>query len=124
MASRSVRRRRRIDVLAGDPLVIDVHFRDSHLGADDLEDVLHEYTLRATIDPETLVVLTSEATARTLPWPECPNAVVSAPRIVGQPVTALRRLVASEYKGIETCTHLNDVLRSLAGVANLANAVT
>ena len=123
MATRSVRRRRRLDLEVGPDgsLHVDVHFRDSHLGAgDEPEDVLHEYTLDGTVDAETLVVLTSEATARTLPWPECPGAVVSAPRVVGERVTDLRPLVHADFTGTTTCTHLNDVLRSLAGVANLA----
>jgi hypothetical protein len=122
MAPRSVRRRRRLDLVLGDPLQLDVHFRDSHLGADGIEDVLHEYELAVTLDPA-LVVLSADATARVLPWPECPAALGSTARIVGQPVTALRRLVASEFKGTSTCTHLNDVLRSVAGALSLAGAL-
>lgn len=122
MALRSVRRRRRLDQVPGDPLTLDVHFRDSHLGADGVEDVLHEYTLVATLDPA-LTVLTAEATARVLPWPECPGALGSASRIVGQPATALRQLVASDFGGTSTCTHLNDVLRSLAGATALSKAL-
>ena len=120
MVERSVRRRRRLDLIDGDPLALDVHFRDSHLAVDAAEDVLHEYTLQATIDPDTLVVLSSEAQARTLPWPECPNALASAGRIVGEPVAALRAKVHADFRGTTTCTHLNDVLRSLAGVSALA----
>lgn len=120
MTPRSVRRRRRIDLVAGDPLTLDVHFRDSHLGADGLEDVLHEYTLAGTIDPSSLRVLSSEATVRVLPWPECPGALGSAGRIAGEPVANLRRVVAADFKGTSTCTHLNDVLRSIAGVVSLA----
>jgi hypothetical protein len=120
MVPRSVRRRRRIDLVAGHPLVVDVHFRDSHLGTDELEDVLHEYTLSGTVDPDGLVVRSSEATARTLPWPECPGALASAGRIVGQPVAGLRPHVHADFTGTSTCTHLNDVLRSLAGVVALA----
>jgi hypothetical protein len=123
MAPRSVRRRRRLDLVAGQPLSLDVHFRDSHLGADDPEDVLHEYQLTATVDPDTLTVLSAEATARVLPWPECPQAVASAGRVAGQPVSALRALVAADFTGTSTCTHLNDVLRSLAGVTALAPAL-
>ena len=122
MAPRSVRRRRRLDLVAGEPLRLDVHFRDSHLGADDPEDVLHEYTLAATVAPSTLEVRSAEATARVLPWPECPQAVGSAGRIVGQPVSELRSLVAADFTGTSTCTHLNDVLRSLASVTALARA--
>jgi hypothetical protein len=122
MAPRSVRRRRRLDLIDGDPLTLDVHFRDSHLGADGLEDVLHEYTLAVTLDAR-LTVLTSDAAVRVLPWPECPGALGSAARIVGQPVTALRDLVTVDFKGTSTCTHLNDVLRSVVGATALASAL-
>lgn len=123
MAPRSIRRRRRIDLVAGDVLRLDVHFRDSHLGRDALEDVLHEYTLVGTVDPANLTVLSSEATARTLPWPECPRALASAGRIVGEPVAGLRPKVHAEFTGTGTCTHLNDVLRSLAGVVALSHGL-
>jgi hypothetical protein len=122
MAPRSVRRRRRLDLIAGDPLRLDVHFRDSHLGADGLEDVLHEYVLTATVDTS-LRVLSAEAEARVLPWPECPQAVASALRVVGVPVNELRALVAADFTGTTTCTHLNDVLRSLAGTTALAKGL-
>ena len=120
MVPRSVRRRRRLDLVDGNPLTVDVHFRDSHLAIDAAEDILHEYTLQATVDPETLVVLSSRAQARTLPWPECPNALVSAGRIAGEAVADLRTKVHADFRGTTTCTHLNDVLRSLAGVSALA----
>ena len=100
-----------------------MHFRDSHLGADDPEDVLHEYVLAASVRAGDLVVLASSATARVLPWPECPAALDSAGRVVGQAVDDLRALVASDFTGTSTCTHLNDVLRSLAGVTALAEAL-
>ncbi len=124
MAPRSVRRRRRLDLVPGTPHQVDVHFRDSHLGADDLEDVLHEYTLVAAVSPGDLVVGASEATVRVLPWPECPGALGSAARVIGHPVASLRDLVAGDFTGTSTCTHLNDVLRSLAGVTALARMAT
>ena len=124
MAPRSIRRCRRLDLVAGDPLALEVHFRDSHLGADDdLEDVLHEYVVAATVAPDTLVVLSSEGTVRVLPWPECPGALASAGRIVGEPVAGLRLKVALRFTGTTTCTHLNDVLRSMAGVTGMAAAL-
>jgi Protein of unknown function (DUF2889) len=123
MVPKSVRRRRRLDVIDGDPLRVDVHFRDSHLAADAAEDILHEYTLQATVDPATLVVLSSEAQARTLPWPECPNALASATRIAGEQVADLRAKVHADFRGITTCTHLNDVLRSLAGITALSGGL-
>ena len=118
---RSVRRRRRLDLLPGDPSRLDVHFRDSHLGADGPEEVLHEYAMVATLEAD-LTVRSADAVARVLPWPECPGALGSAARVVGQPVAALRDLVASDFKGTSTCTHLNDVLRSVAGATALAAA--
>jgi len=123
MAPQSVRRRRRLDLIDGHPLRVDVHFRDSHLALDAAEDVLHEYTLQATVDPGASVVLSAEAQARTLPWPECPNALASATRLAGEPVAGLRSNVHADFRGTTTCTHLNDVLRSLAGVAALAKGL-
>ena len=43
MAPRSVRRRRRLDLEAGEPLALDVHFRDSHLGADTVSTIYSAY---------------------------------------------------------------------------------
>lgn len=124
MERRSVRRRRRLDLWEQDGvLVLDVHFRDSHLGLDGMEDVLHEYTLEATVDPESLVVRSCAARARVLPWPECPGALASAGRVVGEPVAGLRSLVATRFNGTSTCTHLNDSLRSMAGVVALARGL-
>jgi hypothetical protein len=124
LVPRSVRRWRRLDLLLDAPLVLDVHYRDCHLGAEEPEDVLHEYQLSATVDPTTLCVLTSVATPRVLPWPECPGALASAARIVGLPVADLRERVLAELTGTSTCTHLNDLLRSLAGVPTLVRAAT
>ena len=85
--------------------------------------MLHEYRLAVTVDPGTLVVGSSTAIARVLPWPECPGALASADRIVGKAVTVLRPLVATRFTGTSTCTHLNDSLRSLAGVQALVAAL-
>ena len=122
MAPRSVRRTRRLDVWAPEVagLGVDVHFRDAHQGLDGEPEVLHEYTLSATVDAATLVVRSVAVEARTLPWPECPGALASAQRIVGRRVDDLPAWVRSELAGTSTCTHLNDLLRSLAGVAALA----
>jgi hypothetical protein len=124
MALRSIRRARRLDLWEDDGVLqVDVHFRDSHRGLDGVEDVLHEYTIAVTVDPADLVVLASEAVARVLPWPECPGALASAGRIVGKPVAELRPLVANRFTGTSTCTHLNDSLRSIAGVTALAKGL-
>jgi hypothetical protein len=54
--------------------------------------------------------------ARILPGPDCPGAVASAQRVVGQPLASLRAFVRGEMQGDTICTHLNDQLRSLADV--------
>jgi hypothetical protein len=116
----AMRRRRLVDVTWGDPLAVYAMFRDTHKGSDGAETVLHEYSVEATVDPATLRVVYCRATPRSLPWIECPNAADSAARLEGQPVAALRSFVRAELTGISTCTHLNDLLRSLADVAALA----
>jgi hypothetical protein len=115
----SMRRRRLVDVVWGEPLAVHAMFRDTHTGPDGVETVLHEYTVEATVDPLTLRVLGCRATPRSLPWPECPAAAASALRLEGQSVGELRSFVQHELRGISTCTHLNDLLRSLGEVARL-----
>jgi hypothetical protein len=58
-----------------------------------------------------------------LPYIECPDAAASAGRLTGMSVAELRRRVRQELTGISTCTHLNDLLRSLADIGALAAAV-
>jgi hypothetical protein len=124
---RSTRRRRRLDLVPGegpdDPYELDVHFRDSHRDAAGVEHALHEYTVAATLEPGTLVVRSCTAVARVLPWPECPGSLASAARVVGDPVSALRAKVAVRFTGTSTCTHLNDLLRSMSSATALAAAL-
>ena len=115
-----MRRHRRIDLIANGTLEADVFFRDSHVDADGDEAVVHEYTLRATIDPDTDCIQHLDTEARVLPWLECEAAPASAQRLVGRPITNLRPTVRAEFTGISTCTHLNDTLRSLEDVVGLA----
>ncbi|MGE0794779.1 MAG: DUF2889 domain-containing protein, partial [Acidimicrobiia bacterium] len=121
---RSMRRRRRIDVWR-DPegVVVDTHFRDSHVEADGVETAVHEYEVTALLDPATLVVRAVDVRPRSLPGPECPGAAASAQRIVGEPVGILRDLVRAELRGETTCTHLNDQLRALADAPALLAAL-
>lgn len=116
---RTVRRRRRIDVGFGDELVVDAMFRDSHFDDDGNESAVHEYSLHAVVDPETLVVHDIRATPRVLPYVECPAAAASAARLVGFHLDDVRDRVRAELVGTSTCTHLNDLLRSLEDVRGL-----
>ena len=116
----SMRRRRLIDVRPGDQLEVFAMFRDSYTDPAGIETVLHEYTIDLTVDPGSLEVTGSTATPRTLPWTECPSAAQSAARIVGHRTDELHGLVRAQFRGITTCTHLNDLVRSLGGVGALA----
>lgn len=114
-----MRRLRRVDVIDGDPIVVDVLFRDSHMAPDGRETIIHEYTVRAELAPETGIISEIDAVPRVLPWVECPAAADSARRLIGHTLDALRQRVRAEFVGASTCTHLNDTLRSLEDVPAL-----
>jgi hypothetical protein len=121
----AMRRRRLVEVVdddASDPLDVFAMFRDTFVAKDGIETVLHEYTVSATLQRDSLVLSDCEATPRVLPWAECPGAAASAHRLDGCATTDVRQLVGREFRGTTTCTHLNDLLRSLADVGTLARA--
>lgn len=118
-----MRRCRRIDVVDGEVLEVDAMFRDSYVDPDGRQTVVHEYELHATLDREDLVVLDIEAVPRVLPWTECPHAAASVVRLVGSCTDDLAAQVRADFVGTSTCTHLNDLLRSLAGVRALVRAL-
>jgi hypothetical protein len=115
-----MRRHRRLDVSSGEPAVLDAFFRDSHMAADGLETAVHEYTIRARFDARSGRFEQVAATPRALPWTECPSAAASAGRLGGMTAAGLRRRVREEFVGPSTCTHLNDTLRALEDVPELA----
>jgi Protein of unknown function (DUF2889) len=118
LASGAMRRQRLIEV-TGDAVEVLAMFRDTHLDMKGAERVLHEYSLAATVDASTQALRHIEATPRVLPWPECPAAASSASRLNGLALSELPRFVAEEMRGTSTCTHLNDLLRSLSEVKGL-----
>jgi Protein of unknown function (DUF2889) len=109
----SMRRRRLIDVSPGAVEGVDIFatFRDTFVGADGVQRVLHEYTLVGAVDAHGRIS-SCVATPRVLPWNECPHAAASAGRLVGQHPAEIR-LAMRGVRGVGTCTHLNDLLRSL-----------
>ena len=94
-------------------------YRDSHVDEDGTETIVHEYTVSATVDTSDGVLVSCSAAPRVLPWVECPAAALSASRLVGLPVSGLRRHVRDTFLGTSTCTHLNDTLRSLEDIPAL-----
>ncbi len=121
LAVGSMRRRRLLDLhLADDTWEIAAMFRDTHVDPDGGETVLHEYSLKATVDATERRFVTCRAVPRVLPWVECPVAAASADRLDGQSIDEVRNFVRAELVGTSTCTHLNDLLRSLGDITGLA----
>jgi hypothetical protein len=103
------------DIVLGEVLQVEATFRDSWADPVDGEGVLHEYVLTAAVDRDG-TLLSATADPRVLPYGECPRAAASPQLLVGQHVAAAAGLPA----GTSSCTHLNDLLRTLACVPGLA----
>ena len=116
-----MRRARRFDIWpsGGGWAHVDCFFRDSHMDVDGMETAIHEYAVSADVDVRSETIVAGSADPRVLPWIECPPAADSASRIAGMALADLRPAVRGEFTGTTTCTHLNDQLRSLAGVRAL-----
>ena len=117
-----MRRRRRLDVKqrGGAPEIdVEAMFRDTYVRSDGTETIIHEYTVEAVVDSDTQTILRSQAVARVLPWQECPGAVASATRLTGMRLDQLHFRIRHELQGTSTCTHLNDLLRSIGDAAAL-----
>ena len=116
----AMRRRRLVDVLdESDSWSVSALFRDTHVDPAGIETVLHEYALTAMVDAASGAFTSCSAVPRVLPWVECPVAAASADRLAGQPVAGVRDFVRSSLRGTSTCTHLNDLLRSLGDITTL-----
>jgi hypothetical protein len=118
-----MRRARRIDVRLDTRIVIDAAFQDSATTPTGGRAVVHEYTLSATADAQSLQLLSVEAQPRVLPFVECPTATANVSRLLGTPLPELREKVLAELRGTLGCTHLNDALRALAEVPALAEHI-
>lgn len=120
----AMRRARRIDVWSEDRLLVaEMTFQDSGTSPTGGRIAIHEYLARAEIDPSDMTVRSITADPRILPYRECPGAVANTARMIGGPVGAFREAVLETLPGALGCTHLNDVLRSLADVPALANSL-
>jgi len=121
-----MRRARRADVWLADGVVnIDVGFQDSSTSPDGPSErvAIHEYRVAATADPESFELLSIDVDPRILPYRECPNASPNAKLMQGAGLTGFRLEVLERLPGTMGCTHLNDVLRSMADVPNLVAAL-
>jgi hypothetical protein len=126
MLPRQSRRIRRLDVWWRDEecLAIDAMFRDTAMRPDGSERIVHEYSLAGEIDARSMTVTALAADPRVLPFPgDCALAAASTELVVGQPVATLRARVGAVSRGAVSCTHLNDLMRSLADVEALARTL-
>lgn len=116
-----MRRARRIDVWRDNSLLhADLHFQDSATAPEGGRIAVHEYLATATADAATGKLLSLTADPRILPYRECPAAVSNIQKLLGQTLRDFRLSVLETLPGILGCTHLNDVLRSLAEVPAMA----
>jgi len=124
LGPRQSRRIRRLDMwFDGDLIRVDAMFRDITVDPDPELSlrVVHEYTLHADLERDSLTVLNAVAEPRSLPFlTDCPLAASSAQLIVGQRAGDLRTAVRTLVRGPGSCTHLNDLLRSVTDTASLA----
>ncbi len=114
-----MRRRRCLDVTVDGAggFAIWAMFRDTVGEEDGAEVVLHEYSVTASGVGTIVGAIAAEP--RVLPFPECPAAALAVGDLVGCELPELSRSVPELLTGIRSCTHLNDLLRALGGVADL-----
>jgi Protein of unknown function (DUF2889) len=117
------RRARRIDVWLSDSgIEVEAGFQDSGPNPLGSRTAIHEYAVRMRVDGDGRIA-TLTAAPLILPYRECPGASRNVGRLIGTPVAALRDAVLETLPGPLGCTHLNDVLRALADVPELAKAI-
>jgi Protein of unknown function (DUF2889) len=117
----SMRRARRIDVWReGADVRIEIGFQDSGTNPKGGRTAIHEYLVHATALGDDLTLAHIAVDPRVLPYRECPNAAPNAALMIGQTLEDFRRSVLETLPGPLGCTHLNDVLRSMAEVPHLA----
>lgn len=112
------RRARRIDAWReGGTIHVETHFQDSSNTREGVgRRALHEYLLWAEADANTGLLTAIDARAGTLPYGECPGAIANLRFLIGKPLADLRTTVLQMLRRTNGCTHLNDVVRSLAEV--------
>jgi hypothetical protein len=106
----------------GTAFLVDALVRDTFQDPVDTEIVVHEFTVRAALAADA-TVLAAAAGAGVVPGPQCPQARPSAGRLIGRAAGELREAVAREFVGTTTCTHLNDMMRTLGDLPRLLTAL-
>jgi len=119
----TMRRARRTDIWRdGDLLRMDIAFQDSaFLPKSNTRVAIHEYQVDASADIANLTLQSVTAYPHVLPYRECPGAAANVGMMRGTSLAAMRLSVPATLSSILGCTHLNDVLRSMADVPQLAS---
>ena len=116
----AMRRARRIDLwMEGGSIIVDAMFQDSASNAAGGRDAIHEYGLSMVADGASAVLTEIHAHPSILPYAECPAAADNLKQLVGTPLSELRHRVLDRLRLTAGCTHLNDAIRALDGVAEL-----
>jgi hypothetical protein len=119
----AVRRRRRLDLHTGGASA-QVWFRDTYRPPTGPEMVIHEYTLDLVLGGDPVAMTAVEVTAHVLPWGECPTAMASPQRLVGEPLATIAVRGRRELHGETTCTHLNACVGSIADLDALRSLLS
>jgi DUF2889 family protein len=117
----AMRRERRIEIGPTDGaegFTIQSWMRDSRCDSALTIFIVHEYEVLAHVTEE-LLVERLEVVPRVLPGQECPAAVATAHTLVGMSLCDLEQHVRSTLRGVHSCTHLNDVLRTIPDASSL-----
>jgi hypothetical protein len=101
---------------------VQADFRDSYCNSSGEIGVLHEYVVTATLGPDG-VIRSIDAEPRVLPYDECSFAAASPQRLLGRRIEDVAEQVRAGA-GTATCSHLDDLLRSLTAVPALQRRAT
>jgi hypothetical protein len=125
-----MRRRRLVDVSFDEDFAVTrsagiwAMFRDTVGESDGSESVLHEYSVTGRLiwSPEGVELASIRADPRVLPFVECPAAASEVVALEGRLLRDLPRAVPDVLFGVASCTHLNDLLRNIGGMAPVLEA--
>lgn len=115
----SMRRRRLLDVIPGDRMLIYGYFRDTYCEPDGSEVVVHEYEIRGIADGFPAALVAVDAAPSSLPFAECQLAAPNVGRLEGTRLGDIDHAVRITLTGVLGCTHLNDLMRTLRFVEPL-----
>ena len=84
--------------------------------------VIRQYALTCGVDGAGTVTRL-DVDPQVLPYDECFAAPGGTAVLIGRPVAELEPAVRSQLRGVSSCTHLNDQLRSFIGLSRLLPAL-